>query len=77
MAPKPQQIASRRCGCCDCLEDLPPHQYGHRPSQTRCVGPWEVRYRADGWQRAKRFASRPEAQQFIETQRLEGEPGAA
>ncbi|NUS26120.1 MAG: hypothetical protein HOV92_18115 [Streptomyces sp.] len=66
MAPNPQQVPSRTCGCPDCLIDLPPGRYGYRPEQDGCSGPWRARYRIAGGKRArKNFTTRADAVQFL------------
>lgn len=66
MAPNPQQVPSRTCGCPDCLIDLPPGRYGYRPEQDGCSGLWQARYRSvDGRQRAKKLATRADAVKFL------------
>lgn len=68
MAPEPEQIPSRTCGCKDCLIDCPPSKYGPRPPQHDCSGPWRVRYRdADGKHRAKNLSTLSAAKQFLAT----------
>lgn len=72
MAPNPQQIPSRTCGCPDCLIDLPPDRYGHRAEQDGCSGPWQARYRSpDGTLRKKNLRTRVDATQFLATVRQE------
>lgn len=66
MAPDPEQIPSRTCGCADCLIDYPPHRYGERPPQDVCQGRWRVRWRSEGGkQRQKLFATLPDAYVFL------------
>ncbi|WP_164992338.1 hypothetical protein [Streptomyces sp. L2] len=73
MAPEPEQIPSRTCGCRDCLIDYPPQRYGHRPPRTTCQGRWHVRYRdADGRHRAKRLATYADAKLFLATVQPQG-----
>lgn len=68
MAPEPEQIPSRTCGCKDCLIDYPPSEYGYRSPQDRCQGPWRVRYRgADGKHRTKNFRTLSDADNFLAT----------
>lgn len=67
MAPNPEQIPSRTCGCPDCLIDLPTAQYGHRDLHDGCRGPWRARWRADGKHRTKNLRTRGEAVQFLAT----------
>lgn len=64
------QVGSRTCGCADCIEDYPPTQYGDRPRQAGCVGPWgRARYRTpDGKHRQKTLRSRADAVLLLRTQ---------
>jgi len=73
MAPEPEQIPSRTCGCRECLIDYPPEQYGERPPQDGCTGPWSVRYRdANGRHRRKNnLRTLSDARQFLTTVRPE------
>lgn len=74
MAPEPQQIPSRTCGCKDCLIDYPPEQYGPRPPQDACTGMWEVRWRgADRKQHSKKLPTLRDAHLFLATARPETE----
>ncbi|GHI91322.1 hypothetical protein TPA0905_07930 [Streptomyces olivaceus] len=78
MALEPEQIPSRTCGCVDCLLDYPPAQYGPRPPQSPCEGPWRVRYRSvNGTQRAKSLPTLRDAHQFLATVRPAGRRRAA
>lgn len=71
MAPEPEQIPSRTCGCRDCLIDYPPERYGPRPAQHGCRGPWRVRYRdVDRKHRAKTLPTFSDACQFLVAVRL-------
>lgn len=64
-----RQVGSRTCGCADCIEEYPPAQYGDRPRQAGCVGPWRVRYRAPGGKRRqKTVGSRADAVLFLRPQ---------
>lgn len=66
MAPNPEQIPSRTCGCPDCLIDYPPQHYGERPPRNTCQGQWRVRWRSEGGkQRGKLFESLPDAYLFL------------
>ncbi|MFF5980898.1 hypothetical protein ACFY78_18835 [Streptomyces olindensis] len=68
MAPEPEQIPSRTCGCRDCLIDLPPERYGQQPPHDACTGPWRVRYHNEtGKHRAKNLPTLRDAQQFLAT----------
>lgn len=68
MAPEPEQIPSRTCGCAECLIDYPPEHYGDRPPQGGCTGPWSVRYRdANGRHRKKNLRTLRDAHAFIAT----------
>lgn len=78
MAPEPEQIPSRMCGCSDCLIDYPPEHYGHRPPQGGCRGPWRVRYRdADGKRRAKNLRALSDANWFLATVQREADSHAS
>lgn len=71
MAPEPEQIPSRTCGCRDCLTDYPPERYGHRAPQEECQGRWNVRYRGPhGTQRTMTLPTLKDAKQFLTTGRL-------
>ncbi|MCX5601568.1 hypothetical protein OOK29_25800 [Streptomyces phaeochromogenes] len=75
MAPNPEQMPSRTCGCRECLIDYPPQDYGERPPQDACQGKWRVRWRdGNGKQRQKLFPSCREADGFLE--QLRGRYGA-